>query len=198
MPSLFLVNTRLYSRLTLSTYWSYLCSLRITPVSTISPQSGAMNLLCLRRGFWRNMIWENIPGAGGRSASAYPWALIHNRECQSKSRQNWPLTEELLKNQSSKKIDTPRYPLTVLRPCGQEDTSVRLSEHCFHIGLGTEFRSEKIPRNRLGMVSVIPRKKVLIPRHSEAFRVLRQSQFRSSEWNGMELYVKQSHSCCAW
>ncbi len=32
------------------------------------------------------------------------------------------------------------------------------------VGLGTEFRSEKIPRNRLGMVSVIPRKKVLIPR----------------------------------
>ncbi len=29
--------------------------------------------------------------------------------------------------------------------------------------LGTEFRSEQIPRNRLGMVSVIPRKKVLIP-----------------------------------
>ncbi len=35
------------------------------------------------------------------------------------------------------------------------------------IGLGTEFRSEKIPRNRLGTVSVIPRKKVLIPRYSE-------------------------------
>jgi hypothetical protein len=35
------------------------------------------------------------------------------------------------------------------------------------VGLGTEFRSEKIPRNRLGMVSVIPRKKVLIPRNSE-------------------------------
>jgi hypothetical protein len=35
------------------------------------------------------------------------------------------------------------------------------------IGLGTEFRSEKIPRNRLRMVSVISRKKVLIARHSE-------------------------------
>jgi hypothetical protein len=35
------------------------------------------------------------------------------------------------------------------------------------IGLGTEFRSEKIPRNKLGMASVIPRKKVLISRHSE-------------------------------
>ncbi len=35
------------------------------------------------------------------------------------------------------------------------------------VGLGTEFRSEKIPRNRHGMVSVIPQKKALIPRHSE-------------------------------
>ncbi len=33
--------------------------------------------------------------------------------------------------------------------------------------VGTEFRSEKIPRNRLGTVSVIPRKKALIPRHSK-------------------------------
>jgi hypothetical protein len=35
------------------------------------------------------------------------------------------------------------------------------------VGLGTEFRSENIPRNRLGMICVIPRKKVLIPKHSE-------------------------------
>jgi hypothetical protein len=34
-------------------------------------------------------------------------------------------------------------------------------------GLGTEFRSEKIHRNRLGTVSVVPRKKMLIPRHSK-------------------------------
>ncbi len=47
------------------------------------------------------------------------------------------------------------------------------------LGLGTEFRSEKIPRNRLGMV--IPRKKVLIPRHSE-FRGRVNSEAR----NGME------------
>ncbi len=33
--------------------------------------------------------------------------------------------------------------------------------------LATEFRSEKIPRNRLEMVSVIPRKKVVIPRFTE-------------------------------
>jgi hypothetical protein len=49
------------------------------------------------------------------------------------------------------------------------------------LGLGTEFRSEKIPRNILGMVSVIPRKKVLIQRHSE-FRGRANSEAR----NGME------------
>ncbi len=36
--------------------------------------------------------------------------------------------------------------------------------------LAPEFRSENIPRNKLGMVSVIPRKKVVIPRHSEIYR----------------------------
>ncbi len=49
------------------------------------------------------------------------------------------------------------------------------------LGLGTEFRSEKIPRNRLGMVSVIPRKKALIPRNSE-FRGRANYEAR----NGME------------
>ena len=44
--------------------------------------------------------------------------------------------------------------------------------------LATEFRSEKIPRNRLGIDSVIPQKKVLIPR---VFRIPRKSPFRSSE-----------------
>ncbi len=33
------------------------------------------------------------------------------------------------------------------------------------LGLGTVFRSEKFPRNRLGTVSIIPWKKVLIPRN---------------------------------
>ncbi len=46
------------------------------------------------------------------------------------------------------------------------------------IELGTEFRSEKIPRTRLGTVSVIPRKKVLIPRHSE-FRGRANSEARN-------------------
>jgi hypothetical protein len=35
--------------------------------------------------------------------------------------------------------------------------------------LATKFRSEKIPRNRLGTASVIPRKKVLFLRHSEVY-----------------------------
>ncbi len=54
------------------------------------------------------------------------------------------------------------------------------------VGLGTEFRSEKIPRNRLGTVSVIPRKKVLIPRHSE-FRGRANSEGR----NGREFREKK-------
>jgi hypothetical protein len=53
------------------------------------------------------------------------------------------------------------------------------------LGLGTEFRSEKIPRNRLGTVSVIPRKKALIPRHSE-FRGRANSEARNgTERNGI-------------
>ncbi len=53
------------------------------------------------------------------------------------------------------------------------------------LGLGTEFRSEKIPRNRLGTVSVIPRKKDLIPRHSE-FRGRANSEARNgTERNGI-------------
>ncbi len=54
-----------------------------------------------------------------------------------------------------------------------------------NLGLGPEFRSEKIPRNRLGTVSVIPRKKVLIPRHSE-FRGRASSEARNeTELNGI-------------
>jgi hypothetical protein len=55
-----------------------------------------------------------------------------------------------------------------------------------YLGLGTEFRSEQIPRNRLGTVSVIPRKKAVIPRHSE-FRGRANSEARNgTERNGME------------
>jgi hypothetical protein len=55
------------------------------------------------------------------------------------------------------------------------------------IGLGTEFRSEKIPRNRLKMVSVIPRKKVLIrgiPSSAEEESI----PILGTEQNGTELY----------
>ncbi len=64
----------------------------------------------------------------------------------------------------------------------------RFENSCLAIelGLGTEFRSEKIPRNRLGTVSVIPRKKVLIPRHSE-FRGRAYSEAR----NGMKFRRKK-------
>jgi hypothetical protein len=54
------------------------------------------------------------------------------------------------------------------------------------LGLGTEFRSEKIPRNRLGTVSVILRKKVLIPGHSK-FRGRANSEARNgTERNSAE------------
>ncbi len=53
------------------------------------------------------------------------------------------------------------------------------------VGLATEFRSEKIPRNRIGMASVIPRKKELIPslteRNSEHFSPLRNGSEQNSE-----------------
>jgi hypothetical protein len=51
--------------------------------------------------------------------------------------------------------------------------------------LATEYRSEKIPRNRLGMVFVIPRKKVVIPRHSEIY-----GRVNSEARNGTELHEK--------
>ncbi len=56
------------------------------------------------------------------------------------------------------------------------------------VRLGTELRSEKIPRNRLGTVSVIPRKKVLIPRYSE-FRGRANSEARNVT-NGAEFREK--------
>jgi hypothetical protein len=52
--------------------------------------------------------------------------------------------------------------------------------HPLDQGLGTEFCSEKIPRNRLGTVSIIPWKKDPIPRHSE---VLQNSQIT---WHRIE------------
>jgi hypothetical protein len=55
------------------------------------------------------------------------------------------------------------------------------------VELGTEFRSEIIPRHRLGTVSVILLKKVLIPRHSQ-FRGRTNSEAR----NGMAFREKIS------
>ncbi len=54
-------------------------------------------------------------------------------------------------------------------------------------GSATEFCSEKIPRNRLGMASVIPRKKVLIARHSEVY-----GGVNSEAWNGRKWHEKIS------
>ncbi len=55
------------------------------------------------------------------------------------------------------------------------------------LGLATKFCSKKILRNRLGTVSVIPRKKVLIPRHSEVY-----VRVSSEARNGKELNEKKS------
>ena len=67
----------------------------------------------------------------------------------------------------------------------------------WRVGLAREFCSEKIPRNRLGMVSVIPRKKVLIPRHSE-FRGRANSEARNeTEWNGISRKMKFYGTCTA-
>jgi hypothetical protein len=60
------------------------------------------------------------------------------------------------------------------------------------LGLATEFRSEKIPRNRLGMVSVIPRKKVLIPRHSEVY-----GRDHSEARNGRKWHEKKYKKSCS-
>ena len=64
-----------------------------------------------------------------------------------------------------------------------------LPSYCvtFRVGDGISFR--KIPRNRLGTVSVIPRKKALIPRHSE-FRGRANSEAR----NGTERNTAEKNS----
>jgi hypothetical protein len=59
------------------------------------------------------------------------------------------------------------------------------------LGLGTESRSEKNPRIRLGTVFVIPRKKVLIPRHSE-FRGRTSSEARNGREFREKKYVLQN------
>ena len=58
------------------------------------------------------------------------------------------------------------------------------------VGLGTKFRSEKIPRNILGMTSVIPRKKVLIPRHSEVYRRVYSEARNGRKWHDKISFTK--------
>ncbi len=62
---------------------------------------------------------------------------------------------------------------------------MRIHRHIVYLGLGTEFRTEKIPRNRLLTISVIPRKKVLIPRHSESRRRANSEARNGTERNGI-------------
>ena len=61
--------------------------------------------------------------------------------------------------------------------------------------MGTEFRSEKIPRNRLGTVSVIPRKKVLIPRHSEFRGRANSEAMNGTEQKNMTFTVDMGVDC---
>ncbi len=59
--------------------------------------------------------------------------------------------------------------------------------HLIHLlqGLAAEFCSKIIPRNRLGTAYVIPRKKVLIPRHSEVYK-----RVSTEARNGRKLHEK--------
>jgi hypothetical protein len=59
----------------------------------------------------------------------------------------------------------------------------RLITHRASLGLGMDFVPKKIPWNRLGTVFVIPWKKVLIPKHSEAY-----GRVNSDARNGTELH----------
>ncbi len=63
--------------------------------------------------------------------------------------------------------------------------------------MATEFRSEKISRNRLRMVFVIPQKKVVIPRHSEIYgRVNSEARNRTEfhEKNGFKKILLQKQN----
>ncbi len=62
------------------------------------------------------------------------------------------------------------------------------------LGLAAEFRSEKIPRNRLGTASFIPRKKVLIPRHSGVYGRVYSEARNGRKWHEKNLLYKKSCS----
>jgi hypothetical protein len=53
-----------------------------------------------------------------------------------------------------------------------------------------EFRFEKIPRNRFGTVSVIMRKKVLIPRHSKVRGKIITEARNGTELGGQNKFYK--------
>jgi hypothetical protein len=60
----------------------------------------------------------------------------------------------------------------------------------YPLGLATEFRSEKIPQNRLGIASVIPRKKVHIPRHFEVYGRVYSEARNGRKWNEKICFTK--------
>ncbi len=60
----------------------------------------------------------------------------------------------------------------------------------WYLGLVTEFLSEKFLRNRLGTASVIPRKKVLIPRHSEVYWRVYSEARNGRKWHEKNLFKK--------
>jgi hypothetical protein len=60
--------------------------------------------------------------------------------------------------------------------------------------MATEFCSEKISRNRLGMVSIIPRKKVLIPRHSKVYGRANSEARNGRKWQEKNKFYKKSCS----
>ncbi len=63
-----------------------------------------------------------------------------------------------------------------------------------HVGLGTEFCSEKIPRNRLWIVYVIPQKKVLIPRHFEVHGRVNSEVRYGTELRGKKFVLQNRQS----
>jgi hypothetical protein len=64
----------------------------------------------------------------------------------------------------------------------------------YTVGLASEFCSEKLPRNRLGTASVIPRKKVLILRHSKVYGRAYFEARNGRKWHEKNLFYKKSCS----
>ncbi len=60
--------------------------------------------------------------------------------------------------------------------------------------LGSGISLEKIPQNRLRTTSVIPRKKVLIPRHTEVYGRIYSEARNRRKWHEKNLFYKKSCS----